>query len=1004
METSFHSVELNALGVQLQSLLGECPLRVQCAIRDERLIVLGQHPEDSALDPQHVLKQLERKIQSLQINFTQQVRLYLRRGRNRQPYAHRWFMIQPPPPPPPPPRRLPLPTPPVFDPQQATTSTQDYPDDVLQPPDAGIIAVAMRSPTDLRPDLAPDSELDTESLHSTADPEVTSTEVPNSAEPGATWFNASTSILDLEHPVLDAEMFRAIGLDEHELAFSSDSAENVAVASEPALTAVESKAETETLSVEPETATAAIVESAPAVNTEAVPVQEVIASEATALEPSQTEFAFVTEPAPEVIAEAQIAQGRVEREADEWSVPFTPEPSVAMPNAEKSNAEKPDADKPDTEEAVWVVGDAELDDLMSQLTASVPKFATETIEEVSPENYSLDATSESAVLEEISTVDTNPSSFGILPLELEPHFDDRSTESMDSTDSQEPHLPSNNASNNASDNLHNFSENPSQQNTGSILEFDTSLTSDVTFEAQTAIDAEPLEHIDFSEDHSDDYEALYASESTEFAFVLNDDAKVNTAIYGSEFDELAPASSSLDSPERSPSKQTSERMRQLSQIVIQPVRSQVDSISRSPLAQIDGRKAIAVGVTAIGMTGAVYTLTRPCVIGACPQIGTAQELGEKSSEMMQQAESWQDLERASTYLDQAVETLEPIPMWSGYASEARSLLTAYSAEWLMVEALLDVEEVANVASRTSQEPLYSLTDWERVRSLWQQAISQLSDIPSDSDLYAFSREQLRNYRQRMAWVEQQISLEENARASLDKAKQAAQLAEARQGSAQSLENWQFARVTWIVALDRLQLVPEDTLAFLETEPLTKSYQTSLDAVTRRVERERVAQQLLTQAEQQARIAQVAERRLDWQQAVSDWTKAIAAVEEIEDGTSHHPKAEDLQETYRQSLSTAKEKLLISERIQMELEKTCIGEIRICNLLSVGAVVKVGLDDGYVRAIDAARSSGNNSIQAVVTDHQLILRRALEFIANEYDLPVEVYNPENTLLERHSPDE
>ncbi|MGB3492683.1 MAG: hypothetical protein WBA57_08135 [Elainellaceae cyanobacterium] len=926
MATSFQSADLNDLGLQLQSFLGDCSLRVQCAVRDERLIVLGQHPEETALDAQHVLKLLERKIQSLQINFTHQVRLYLRMGGQSQPYAHRWFMIQPPPPP----RRLSLP---MQHGQTTTTpTTKNRSDKLLHPPQTGAVAVATRS-------LAPAAAT------LTAPPQRSHRKLEKSestavAEPELTWFSSSTSVLDLEHPVLDDEMFRAIGLDDRDLPLSSGGDE-------------------------PKLVTGFVAE-------------EFVAEEKEDLRQDESEAKFAS------VMESVMGQSVLEIETEP---DVTGDGAPAILNSSIA--------APDAEEAVWIVGDEELDDLVNQLTTSSSMMIPEAI---APFSDSSGTPSSDTPLTGTPLTgnrqEPNPDaeiaaaatlSFSSDAVSLEPKQDTEASSNPNAADS--------------------CGRDPSNQpmNWGHRLISTEERAGSPTVQAGARQeDTSPLLESDLHQkSHIDSVESFGSVES----FNLDDDTCDYEALYISEVGELGSSPWPHDADTMQlPAQQMGERVRHLSQLVISPVRSHVDGISQSPLAHINSRRAIAVGVTVMGVTGALYTLTRPCVVGACPQIGSAQELGDKSSKMLQQAEAWKDLERAGTYLNQAVETLEPIPMWSGYASEAKALLGAYGADLLMVETLLDVEDIANTASQTSQDPLYSLADWESVRSLWQQAISQLEAVPSDSPMYAFAREQLRTYRQRIAWVNQQIALEENAKESLNKAKQAAQLAEARQGSAQSLEHWQFARVTWIVALDRLQLVPQDTLAFLEAEPLTQSYQTALDAVTRRVEREQDAQTFLTQAEEQAAMARAAEQRLNWQQAVSDWTEAIASVENIEDGTSPHPEAEDLRTTYNQALSNANEKLLITERIQIELEKTCIGEIRICNLLSVDEVIKIRLDNSYVSAIEAARSSGNNSIQAVVTDHQLILRRALEAIANEYDLPVEVYNPENTMLERHSPRE
>ncbi|MGK7889380.1 MAG: hypothetical protein AB4042_08595, partial [Leptolyngbyaceae cyanobacterium] len=89
--------ELRALGTQLQTFANEVHLSIKCTVKDGRLIVLGQHAADAVIHSTTVLRQLERTIQSLHLQFTQQVRLYLRVAGQKQPYAHHRFSLVSPP-------------------------------------------------------------------------------------------------------------------------------------------------------------------------------------------------------------------------------------------------------------------------------------------------------------------------------------------------------------------------------------------------------------------------------------------------------------------------------------------------------------------------------------------------------------------------------------------------------------------------------------------------------------------------------------------------------------------------------------------------------------------------------------------------------------------------------------------------------------------------------------------------------------------------------------------
>lgn len=719
MATSVHqselSLDLQDLGYKLQSFFDGFPICVQCAVRDERLIVLGQHPESASIDPAHILKVLERKIQSFQLDFTQQVRLYLRILGASQPYAHRWFMVQPPPPPP------------------------------------------------LRMRRNPPCE-DAAALTSDAD------------EDDEHWF--------VEDDELDALI--------HQL---------------------------------------------------------------TAIHPLEQPPAIAPPPCP--------------------TIEHAPESFLSC-----------------------------------GLAIDSPSFAT-------AGNAHNDDDDDDSV---VSPSSGNAQALG--------------TESVGGSGCQGTLNPP--------------LINQQEPNTASTQEATALALPDLRTLTRTSIQ---------------------------------------------------------DGLRQSRSLQThaQEKIHLLSRNVLRQISSNHTAVlTLNPFRRFDGRMAIATSATVLGMAGAAYTLTRPCAMGACTPLAIAQELSTTSSQILQKTHRWQDLEIAHDKLTQAIELLDPIPVWSRHSDQADQLIATYHDQLTAIETMLDMEALAYTASQTEQDDIYSIAELETVRSLWQDVIHTLESVPSTSDLYPLALQHVGTYRDRLVHIEQRIQTEQDAIRALDNAKQAAQLAQTRQGVARTLENWQFARVTWIVAVERLTSVPRNTVAGTEAQRLLDSYQTSLDAVNSRVQREQQAVRILEQAEQRAQVAQAAEQRLDWQQAVTDWDRAIAYAQQVDTDTYYKLTAEELINHYTNSLDHAQEKLQTTERIHIELEKTCIGEIRICNLISVGQAIKVRLDDGYVDAIDAARNSGNTQLQAVIADHQLILRRTLEQIAQTYQLPVEVYDDENTLLERHNP--
>src|SRR6476646_10681175 len=65
------------------------------------------------------------------------------------------------------------------------------------------------------------------------------------------------------------------------------------------------------------------------------------------------------------------------------------------------------------------------------------------------------------------------------------------------------------------------------------------------------------------------------------------------------------------------------------------------------------------GVGLFALAGVIYALTRPCVIGACPAIATAQQLSQESAQILQTTKSGQEVLTAQQKLETATQALAP---------------------------------------------------------------------------------------------------------------------------------------------------------------------------------------------------------------------------------------------------------------------------------------------------------------------------------------------------------
>lgn len=835
METTLRAKNINddvlrTLGTQIYTLLGETSLGIKCTLKNNRLVVLGEHAADTSLDSASILDRLERNIQALQLQFTQHVRLYLRQMGQRQPYAYRQFVLAPPPP------------------------------------------------------------------------------------PGLTTHKAA--VLDEKH-----------ALDE-------------AIATPE-----------ENFSDRPSDASVLKADSVP--------------------------------------QEANVATSDVSRQDSET----TPQSAI--------------------DEQPWIVGDAELDALVNQLTAVDP-LANWDIQ-------SQDDVDNAIAPSSLSSLEVEDSGDGgVHPMEHQDRLASSGAMShreilTDDAGDRADALGDQGQQSLLEDGLiPNATELALSLPTDSPTEEDILNQDDAGLQGVNGAERSP----DLSVGSvAQSMANMSASAYQEPALTHVEELCVESPLVTSSGDDDASSIVVSDSKElaqptfHSFTYETSQRLKELSHSILhsRPKAGIEKSEPQQPPAtahlENHGHRRMAIatmGLASLGFAAGIYGATRPCVIGNCNALQTADQLGDKSQRLMQQAKTWTDIEAAAPPLHQALEILEPIPVWSSHSGVAQQKMDDYTLHLGQINQLLDVEQAVQHANQLSSQSVYSIEDLQTMRSLWQSAIDDLERLPLDSPLHGFAQEHLVDYLPQLANADQKIETEEAARVILETAQEAAQLAQVRQGVAQNLENWQFARVTWLVAINRLKQLENETLAAQEAERLLAFYQRSLEDVNRHVDREQVAAKAFEKAEKHAQMAAAAESRHDWQQAIADWNHAIQNSQQIDNGSTYYLKAEKRRGHYEDSLVQVQEKLKAKTLIEGELKQSCLGELQLCHIVSIDQSIKLQLDESYMDAISTARGNGNYNLQAVVTDHQLMVRQSLDRIANSFDLPIEVYNPDGGLLERHIP--
>lgn len=420
-------------------------------------------------------------------------------------------------------------------------------------------------------------------------------------------------------------------------------------------------------------------------------------------------------------------------------------------------------------------------------------------------------------------------------------------------------------------------------------------------------------------------------------------------------------------------------------------------------------------VTGTGLSLAVfsitlYILTRPCTIGACQAIPEAQQLSEQSLQTLQNPQSGKEVLDAQQQLAQAIRILESIPFWSRYHGEAQEILKAYRPQAENVEQMVIGLKTAVRAAYKSENPPHPASRWIEIQTMWREAIAQLEELPTNSKLQPLAQQKIKEYKQNLAQTNQRLVKERQAKEHIRAAKDAALIAGARQGVAQSLPHWQLVYASWQAAIKRLKQIPQGTTSYDEAQQLLSLYLPKMAVARDRKTQEQISTNNYNQALRLAQLAKNSQDNNQWSVAVIHWRNALTYASQVPRDTYHYTKAQSLVKSYTSVLKQAEVRLQLAIELQQarkDLNQTCYGgKTIICSYTIDPNIIKVKLTPAYIQIVRQraviARSRGDANAHLGVVNHILTLGEALEAIGDNARLRVEVYTPEGALIQAHSP--
>ncbi|MGK7955987.1 MAG: hypothetical protein AB4063_12170 [Crocosphaera sp.] len=399
-----------------------------------------------------------------------------------------------------------------------------------------------------------------------------------------------------------------------------------------------------------------------------------------------------------------------------------------------------------------------------------------------------------------------------------------------------------------------------------------------------------------------------------------------------------------------------------------------------------------------------YGLTRSCVFGECPEIYQAEQLYEKTENLLQDDISHADLNLAKTNLKSAIKLLNKIPFWSDYYSASSQLTNQYQQHLNNILLIKTARNYKNNAILLSKKSPLSIQKLEAVKKEWQAAIDTINLAQNNDFLESIEKKEHKQYFENVDFINNKIIVEKQAKKSLKQANQAGILAQSRENSADTLSDLQLVYSTWKTAIKRLQEIQSETTVYESSRILLKTYLSNKSQIEKRKKQETIALTMYEKANKYSEMAKKSETNNQWSQAVNYWSMAIIYIKKTPQNTFTWNKINPLISTYNLSLVQAENKLnkiTTSNKISSELEIMCQMKEKICNYQMTDDLIKIKLEFDYLEQLWMialqAKAQSNLQIQVELLNHLSTFEYRLQTMSNQIGKSIEVYNAQGNLM-------
>ncbi len=417
--------------------------------------------------------------------------------------------------------------------------------------------------------------------------------------------------------------------------------------------------------------------------------------------------------------------------------------------------------------------------------------------------------------------------------------------------------------------------------------------------------------------------------------------------------------------------------------------------------------ASGIGVGLLGAGG--YGLSRPCVMGACPQLQQSQVLAEKSLNVLNGEATGKQILDAQDGLRQSLTQFRSVPFWSTSHGKAQNDLKRYEQQSTMLDITVEGMKKADRASRKTVKQPVSQETWKESKKLWEGAISDLTKVVPSSRAYPLAQQKLVEYQKKLDVINQNITSEVGSDKILANVKLLGTTLTAKQAENKTLEDWQASQKSWTKFNEQIAEIPSDVTAYPEAQKLLKDYQPQIAGVNDKLDKEKKNTEIYEKAQADAAVAKKTAEAKKPEESLASWNRAISTLQNIPRDSIYLPKAEALTAEYTKAMKQT-EVTVVGEKKSSQaaeaLKRVCEGQLKVCSYKVVINKISVTLLPEYAktvrqRASDANKEADRNA-QVGLRKHVDSLGDALETVSNASEIPLHLFSDSGKLLQVYSP--